>query len=169
MRRFFALAACLLRASQAGAASFDCAKASTPVETTICGDPALAAAEAAGPRPLRHQHLLAVGEISREIVGAAGPGDHHPVDAPGDVDCRYHLGCAERLDGAVDQLRRFGLGGVDGMLVADRRPVLEARLIDLADHGLAAIGTEAPRPRDVRTGIRCASKPKQKTCRDRGP
>jgi hypothetical protein len=38
VRRFLALAACLLWASQAGAASFDGAKASTPVEQIICDD-----------------------------------------------------------------------------------------------------------------------------------
>jgi uncharacterized protein len=41
MRRLLYLAACLLWISQAGAASFDCAKASTPVEQIICDDPEL--------------------------------------------------------------------------------------------------------------------------------
>jgi uncharacterized protein len=41
MRRFFYLAACLLWVSQVDAASFDCAKAFTPVEQIICDDPAL--------------------------------------------------------------------------------------------------------------------------------
>jgi uncharacterized protein YecT (DUF1311 family) len=47
MRRFFYLSACLLWVSHADAASFDCAKASMPVETMICGDPALSAADEA--------------------------------------------------------------------------------------------------------------------------
>ena len=142
MRRRFYLAACLLRAPQAGAAGVDCAKASRPVERLICGDPALstavavladadAVAAALGPQIIRADQRAWMTQCDKlakavDLVAAYSDRTAGNRRAPGDGARRRRRRCREglsarsrggngpRLRGArIDKVVIFWAGGAD--------------------------------------------------------
>jgi hypothetical protein len=142
MRRRFYLAACLLRAPQAGAASVDCAKASRPVERLICGDPALSAAvevladadavaTVLGPQIIRADQRAWMTQCDKlakavDLVAAYSDRTAGNRRAPGDgarrrrrrgregLSARSRGGNGPRLRGArIDKVVIFWAGGAD--------------------------------------------------------
>jgi hypothetical protein len=78
-------------------------------------------------------------------------------------DCATKAISALDVAGRIDRVMISWAGGADDFTAyfADGKKVLMTEWV--------WAGTEAPSPGDVRTGILCAFKPKQKICRDRGP
>jgi hypothetical protein len=180
MRRCFYLAACLLRAPQAGAASVDCAKASRPAERLICGDPALstavevladadAVATALGPQIIRAGQRAWMAQRDKlanavDLVAAysdrtAGNRRRRGREC---LSARPRGGNGPRLRGArIDKVVIFWAVGADDFTAyfSDKK----------APAGTRMTRTGAPSLEDVRTRGLCAFKPKQKICRNRGP
>jgi hypothetical protein len=101
-------------------------------------------------------------------------GDRQAVDtaqakAPRLIHRAFKALCASKAISARDVARRIDkvmiswAGGADDFTayVADGKQALMTEWV--------WTGNEAPSLEDVRTGILCAFKPKQKICRDRGP